>query len=190
MRSTEQHGFRATLDGLAARAAAVAEEAGRQYASLLRERDALRRRVELGDAAPETDLMEVERAGEARRLAADSTRDSARRAMAIASSVAAARASRHAAGTGRPAGRGGLDRAHRRPKHENRALAKGAEQQEAVAARARADRATQHRLRVLGDRGGAEGVIAWCFPCPSVGAGVRWARPRPPRPVHGTMTPP
>lgn len=67
------------------RAAAVAEEAERQYASLLRERDALRRRVELGDAAhKDLDLMEVELAqAEAQRLAADSTQHSARRAMAI-----------------------------------------------------------------------------------------------------------
>ena len=161
------------------RAAAVAEEAERQYASLLRERDALRRRVELGDAAhKDLDLMEVELAqAEAQRLAADSTQHSAHRAMAIDFPLLPlpeypptlpepdALQESDAVWIGRI-----VDRSH-----EIGALAKVAEQQEAVAARARADRFPDPSLglRVLNDRGGAESVIGVVL---SVPIGGRYRR--------------
>lgn len=154
------------------RAASVAEEAERQHTSILRERDAMRRRVELGDAArKDMDLLDVERAqADAQRLAAGSALDSARRAMAIdfpqlplperpptlpepdtlpeSDEVWISRI---------------VDRSH-----EIGALAKGAAQQDAVAARARADRIPDPSLglRVLHDRGGAENAIGMVFTMP------------------------
>lgn len=154
------------------RAASVAEEAERQHTSILRERDAMRRRVELGDAArKDMNLLDVERAqADAQRLAAGSALGSARRAMTIdfpqlplperpptlpepdtlpeSDEVWISRI---------------VDRSH-----EIGALAKSAAQQDAVAARARADRIPDPSLglRVLHDRGGAENAIGVVFTMP------------------------
>lgn len=154
------------------RAAERANEAEAQAASLTRERAALARRVQLGDAAPkDLDMLDVELAqAEAARISAQGGLVDAR--AALANDFPTLPLPGRAPPVGEPRALPGtpdiwVTRIIQRS-HEIAAIEADAGQADALAARARADRLPDPTLglRVLNDRGGTERAIGLVFSMP------------------------
>lgn len=154
------------------RAAERADQADTQAASLTRERAALARRVQLGDAAQkDLDLLDVELAqSQATQLAAQGELIDAR--TALASDFPTLPLPERAASVGEPRELAEttdtwVTRIIQRS-HEIAALETDAAQADALAARARADRLPDPTvgLRLLSDLGGAERAIGVVFSMP------------------------
>ncbi len=154
------------------RASERADQAGTQAASLARERTALARRVQLGDAAQkDLDLLDVELAqSETARLAAQGALADAR--AALANDFPTLPLPERAPQMGEPHEMQEspdiwIKRIIQRS-HEIAAIEADAAQADALAARARADRLPDPTLglRVMNDRGGAERAIGLVFTMP------------------------